>query len=1171
VLSASSKGAQPHASGQYTGGAVSIFNQSGTLTLNNTQFKTNPTTGAAAQAVRGQLSVESGGSLSVNAGTRFNAATDLSIVAGAGDITIAKTRPNESTSANSNPWAIMPSLSLFQPSLAQDQLISGRSLSVMARNGNLVLDGTMGTNGYGSSQQVALTTNGDLTLVGNNVTLRGSKLRTNTGAINLIATTGALTVEANKVTQYHAGLTNTYWDFAELAASSGINVRSAGNMQLNGLWAWTWGHANFQSGSDLTTSGKINRWQVDNRPSAGSSYNGWYQDEEWVYYTSITGNQGVTLGAMGGHLRLNGTNVNAINSTATLQALGDVRLEAAMNDRVHAATSTGWKESCFLFFCQKTTWTTYHDRAWRNANPVNVSARDIRIKAGNNVATYASKLTATNNLRIEAGDQALYYAVKNETDHSDTTYKKKSFIGFRYDKSTEHNTSRISTPVVSMLYATNGNLTSFSGGDQLFQGTDARYTTRNIQAGVGDKARADARIILEGVKTSIYQQRTKESDYVVWQRKFDQGSFKETLTLPSFTGPDTTPFKAPGGISVQIPEGSEFKTQIQTLSKQPGMAYLNELSQRKDVNWQPVKLAFDQWSYKQEGLTPAGAALLGAAVAWATGGMGAELLGTTGTATSAAANAAFSSLAAQASITLVNNKGNIGKTLKDLAKSDIVKATIAAALTAGVLDKLNATQTLQDLSKKTGFSDKLTYNLINAGGRALTNTAINGGNLEDALKQALVGGLVDTAQGHVASLIKVQGFDYLAHKLAHALAGCVAGAAASGTCRDGAIGAAVGEIVAEMFDGQKPGKGATREQLIAFDQKVLATSKIVAGAVAAYAGGNAQTAITTAEVAVQNNYLSKPQLTALQNELNACKQNHCTEAQTNAVLDKYVKLSAINDNALAACTTTACVDQHRKTIAEASALSLDVKHQVGNLLASERLIGELQGREKLSTGVTLQQLYARAERIEQARKQLDQYVQSQCVGLSAAACTTKLQNSQATAGVVTEIFVGFTPAGFLVDIKDLLQANTMQDRSLAVLGIVLPGLGDGVKALVKGANTGLNVGAGVVASRVNVRTGDAGVTGSGLEYAWKKHGGAWGDNKSAFLISKDELKAVLQSPLVVNTPAYQSVTSGNYIRTVDMGRVVGVDAKSGGRSTNFLTVITDSSGNLVNTFPGKTS
>ena len=97
--------------------------------------------------------------------------------------------------------------------------------------------------------------------------------------------------------------------------------------------------------------------------------------------------------------------------------------------------------------------------------------------------------------------------------------------------------------------------------------------------------------------------------------------------------------------------------------------------------------------------------------------------------------------------------------------------------------------------------------------------------------------------------------DYLAHKLAHALAGCVAGAASGGACKDGAIGAAIGEVVVGMFEGQKPGPAATQEQINAYTQKVLAYSKLVAGAVTAYAGGNAQTAITTAETAVRNNGL----------------------------------------------------------------------------------------------------------------------------------------------------------------------------------------------------------------------------------------------------------------------------------------------------------------------------
>ena len=77
----------------------------------------------------------------------------------------------------------------------------------------------------------------------------------------------------------------------------------------------------------------------------------------------------------------------------------------------------------------------------------------------------------------------------------------------------------ISNPTVTNLYAQNGNLTSYSGGDQLFQGTVANYYSRDIQAGVGERARADARIILEGVKTKVFKQRTKESNYVVWQKQ----------------------------------------------------------------------------------------------------------------------------------------------------------------------------------------------------------------------------------------------------------------------------------------------------------------------------------------------------------------------------------------------------------------------------------------------------------------------------------------------------------------------------------------------------------------------------------------------------------------------------------------------------------------------------
>jgi Possible hemagglutinin (DUF637)/Pre-toxin domain with VENN motif len=392
-----------------------------------------------------------------------------------------------------------------------------------------------------------------------------------------------------------------------------------------------------------------------------------------------------------------------------------------------------------------------------------------------------------------------------------------------------------------------------------------------------------ATITLEGVKTTVQTAQTSESNYVVWQKLQGAGSTTQTFALPSFVG--GVKFNAPGGLTVQIPQGSALQTQLQTLAAQPGMAYLNDIAARSDVNWQPVKLAFDQWSYQKEGLTPAGAALLAVAVAWATG-----LPPTTGV-LDAMQYAAVLSIRTQAVITLVNNKGNVGKTLSDLASSNTVKAAVAAALTVGVLNQVAALPGMQTLSQGKEFTDKLTYNLINAAGRALTSTAINGGTLESALKDALVGGMVDTAQGAAASQIKLlEGTtftDYAIHKLAHALAGCVAGAAAGGACQDGAIGAAVGEMVAGLFT--KPGINATAAELAAFDNKVLAYSKLVAGGISAYAGGNAQTAITSAETAVRNNYLTETQKQQRDRAIAACKESLACAA---SVLLKYGKTDA---------------------------------------------------------------------------------------------------------------------------------------------------------------------------------------------------------------------------------------------------------------------------------------
>jgi hypothetical protein len=277
----------------------------------------------------------------------------------------------------------------------------------------------------------------------------------------------------------------------------------------------------------------------------------------------------------------------------------------------------------------------------------------------------------------------------------------------------ETNDSSIQTRAAATQLQSEGDILSQSGGDTKLQGTQVKAQNFTVNAGVGPNADPNAKIIIEGVKETLQTSHTEKSESVMWQSMSGNGVTEETLKLAQISA--KTKFNAPGGIDVQLPAGDPLKQQVQTLSKQPGMEWLNELSQRKDVNWQQIKLAKDSWSYDQQGLTQAGAIIVAIAVMVATAGAGAGLAGTATTATSAAGvttttttlagttlatstagaaasytaagaalNAGFSALAVQASISLTNNGGDISKTLKDMGSSTTVKNTLVAMATAGV-------------------------------------------------------------------------------------------------------------------------------------------------------------------------------------------------------------------------------------------------------------------------------------------------------------------------------------------------------------------------------------------------------------------------------------------------------------------------------------------------------
>ncbi|HEZ1524127.1 TPA: S-layer family protein [Neisseria meningitidis] len=434
--------------------------------------------------------------------------------------------------------------------------------------------------------------------------------------------------------------------------------------------------------------------------------------------------------------------------------------------------------------------------------------------------------------------------------HQLNVQKSTRFIGIKVGKSNysknELNETKLPVRVIAQTAKTR------SGWDTVLEGTEFKTTLSgaDIQAGVGEKARADAKIILKGIVNRIQTEEKLESNSTVWQKQAGSGSTVETLKLPSFEGPALPKLTAPGGYIADIPKGN-LKTEIEKLAKQPEYAYLKQLQTVKDVNWNQVQLAYDKWDYKQEGLTGAGAAIIALAVAAVTGGVGAGLIGAAqGTASAAVADAAFTALVSQASISLINNKGNIGNTLKELGRSSTVKNLVVAAATAGVADKIGASA-LNNVSDKQWINN-LTVNLANAGSAALINTAVNGGSLKDNLEANILAALVNTAHGEAASKIKQLDQHYIAHKIAHAIAGCAAAAANKGKCQDGAIGAAVGEILGEtLLDGRDPGSLNVKGRA-----KIIAKAKLAAGAVAALSKGDVSTAANAAAVAVENNSLN---------------------------------------------------------------------------------------------------------------------------------------------------------------------------------------------------------------------------------------------------------------------------------------------------------------------------
>ncbi|HGT4320712.1 TPA: hemagglutinin, partial [Neisseria meningitidis] len=272
--------------------------------------------------------------------------------------------------------------------------------------------------------------------------------------------------------------------------------------------------------------------------------------------SEISGKTGVTLSAPNANensrISLSAANIEAENGKIKIQSYGDQYYYARQSE-LYTFERRSYKTGKW-YNRKHITEVKEH----KNAKPdaVNLSAsQGIDIKSGGSIDAYATAFDAPKgSINIEAGRKLTLYAVEELNYDKLDSQKRRRFLGISYSKAHDTTTQVMKTALPSRVVAESANLQS--GWDTKLQGTQFETTLggATIRAGVGEQARADAKIILEGIKTTIHNETVSSSKSALWQKQAGRGSNIETLQLPSFTGPVAPVLSAPGGYIVDIPK-----------------------------------------------------------------------------------------------------------------------------------------------------------------------------------------------------------------------------------------------------------------------------------------------------------------------------------------------------------------------------------------------------------------------------------------------------------------------------------------------------------------------------------------------------------------------------------------------------------------------------------------
>jgi filamentous hemagglutinin len=520
-----------------------------------------------------------------------------------------------------------------------------------------------------------------------------------------------------------------------------------------------------------------------------------------------------------------------------------------------------------------------YDRAYSLTNTLAAlqAGGNLLIDAGDDLALRGVRASGGENITLQAdGDVSVTSVQNRENRDLKLDIKTSGFLG------TETNIRRQSSSVETEA------TTITAGKDVSVISESGDVTLQAPQIKSGGETRLEAEegkvALLTNTDQSFKQDFKREEDLFWWNER-DQGKAEETIRHVEIEAGGGLKIDAGNGIVIEYHKTGNLEASLGQLAQSPGLAWVGEI--RNDpalagqVDWKAVDAQFQQWDYKSQGLTEAGAALVTLVTAALTGPMTgftasltSSVAGSLGLAGNAVAEAAIQaglqSLINKSAVALVNNQGDIGAALKELGSSANIRALLTSMVAAGLTVQLaDVAGVGYELPANAPLADRIVQDiqqgLIRATVKAGVSTAIEGGKLDDNLLGALrleaAAVLSENVAQEIGKAYHTGEIDKVSQMIAHAALGCAAGAIAAGDCKSGAIGGVVGEVTAELIeksihDTLTEGD-LTRDEAIVLVNNWRASgvdvARVAAGLAAALAGGDVDTGADAGGNAAENN------------------------------------------------------------------------------------------------------------------------------------------------------------------------------------------------------------------------------------------------------------------------------------------------------------------------------